>query len=161
MNVRILTVAALALAVPSALAAQEHKCACCAGHGSHASAAAPQTPAPPQPQPQTRAVPRAVPPTYDVEYESLLVGVVESVMRHEGMDVQITLGVGENRMEVIVAPKDWLDANNFVFRPGERIEVVGARHISEPTDTMVAREIRTASATMILRDSEGRPLWNY
>jgi hypothetical protein len=98
-------------------------------------------------------------PLYEIEFESTLAGIVVSVIQLPGVDVRITIGVGEHMMDVFVAPKEWLDGKNYVFRDGERVEVTGARYISQARDTIIAREIRTDSRTMILRDSAGRPLW--
>jgi hypothetical protein len=99
-------------------------------------------------------------PAYEVRYEGLFAGVIYSVMRHAGMDVELTIGVGEKSFDVVVAPMSWLDAKRAVFRPGERVEIVGARLDRGSGDTIVAREIHTADQTIVLRDSEGRPLWN-
>jgi hypothetical protein len=159
MTLRILAIAALAVAIPSASNAQGHKCACCAGNQG-TTATAPATHPDSHTTPQAQAVPRSAPPAYDVEYEGRVVGIVESVMRHQGMDVQLTVGVGENRMEVIVAPMDWLDEKQFVIRPGERVEVIGAL-MAEMNDAIIAREIRTGTQTMVLRDTDGKALWNY
>jgi hypothetical protein len=147
-------VGGLALLAPLAANAQEHKgCGCCAkgAHGNHAAA---------QPAPQTNTAPdAAVAPTYDFAYEGLVAGVIHSVMRHPGMDVELTIGVGEKNFEVLVAPMKWLDSKQATFRTGQRIEVVGARLELGTGDTIVAREIYTADQTIVLRDSTGRPLW--
>ena len=156
---RTMTVLTIALALPGVAAAQEHKCACCAkmaaGHDHTA-----QAPAAAPPAARTQPAPRPAAPAYEVEYEGLISGVVHSVMRHEGMDVQLTLGVGETTMQILVAPMDWLDAQQFTVRPGESVEIVGARQSASAADTIVAREIRTGRQTLVLRDSEGRALWN-
>jgi hypothetical protein len=54
----------------------------------------------------------------------------------------------------------WLDAKQASFRTGERVEIVGARWDRGTSEAIVAREIRTAAQTVVVRDSEGRPLWN-
>src|SRR6185436_922800 len=152
MRFQIVAVLGLALSLPVAAAAQEHQCGCCAkgGHGEHAAA------------PPSAAVPQAgvAAPAYDVGSEGLVAGVIYSVMRHSGMDVQLTIGAGEQSFEVVVAPKDWLDGKQVVFRTGERIEIVGARSDHGSTNSIVAREIHTADQTIVLRDNQGRPLWN-
>ena len=167
MRFQMLAVLGLALSLPvaaaaqdhkcagsAAAAAQEHKCACCAkgGHSDHTAA----------PQSGTNAIPQAgvAAPAYDVATEGLVAGVIYSVMRHSGMDVQLTIGAGEQNFEVVVAPMDWLDGKQVVFRPGERVEIVGARTDHGTGDTIVAREIHTADQTIVLRDRTGRPLWN-
>ena len=150
MKLRTLAVASLLLSLPVAARADDHSCACCAKHAHADHGVAVQTPAP-------DAVSAA--PAYG-QYEGLIVGVIYSVMRHPGMDVQLTIGVGEKNYEVMVAPMNWLDARNVVFRPGERVEVVGARDDRGEGDTVVAREIYTADQTIVLRDGQGRPLWN-
>jgi hypothetical protein len=55
---------------------------------------------------------------------------------------------------------NWLDEQQAVFRSGERAEIVGARLDLGSGETIVAREIHTAGQTLVVRDSEGRPLWN-
>ena len=162
MRFHMLAVLGLALSLPVAAAAQEHKCAgaqehqcgCCAkgGHGDHA--AAPQSGADALPQAGVAA------PAYDADYEGLVAGVIYSVMRHPGMDVQLTIGVGEKSFEVLVAPMHWLDSKQVVFRSGERVEIVGARADHGSGETIVAREIHTADQTIVLRDTTGQPLWN-
>jgi hypothetical protein len=156
----------LALLAPIAVNAQDHKgCGCCAQmehasqgagccasmHGKHAAAS---------PAPSAGAPDAVAAPVYDFAYEGLIAGVIQSVMRHPGMDVELTLGVGEQQVDVLVAPMDWLDAREAAFRPGQRIEVVGARLDRGAGDRIVAREIHTPDQTIVLRDSTGRPLWN-
>jgi len=150
----------LALLVPATAAAQEHKGggACCAqcGHGGHSAATTPSAGS--AQAPLADAASPALP--YEAEYEGLVSGVIQSIMRHPGMDVELTIGVGEKTFDVVVAPMNWLDAKQAVFRPGERAEVVGARTDRGSGETIVAREIHTAGQTLVVRDSEGRPLWN-
>jgi hypothetical protein len=151
----------LALLLPVTAAAEEPKggCACCAqgGHGSHDAAAKP--PADPAGTPLADAASAPAPP-YEIAYEGLVAGVIQSVMRHPGMDVELTIGVGEKTFAVLVAPMNWLDEQQAVFRSGERAEIVGARLEHGSGETIVAREIYTAGQTLVVRDSEGRPLWN-
>jgi hypothetical protein len=153
MNLRTVVVLAAIAALPAAASAQEHKCACCGNHASHAAA----QPAPPAAGPAATAPDVAA--DYDVEYEGLFAGIVQSVMRHQGMDVQLTLGAGENVFEVIVAPMEWLDRQNVVFRTGETIHVVGTRQNAAAPNTIIAREVRSAQQTVVLRDETGRALW--
>ena len=156
MRFQMLAVVGLALSLPAAVFAQEHKGGCCAkgGHADHA--------APVPPQAGTDATPGGgiAAPAYDAGYEGLVAGVIYSVMRHPGMDVQLTIGVGEKSFEVLVAPMDWLDGKQVVFRPGERVEIVGARQDRGSGETIVAREIYTADQKIVVRDDQGRPLWN-
>ncbi len=78
---------------------------------------------------------------------------------HVGMDLLLTVGVGESTFEVLVAPTDWLDRSNVVLRAGETVEIVGAPDPTTP-NTIVAREIRSPTQTIVLRDSDGKALWN-
>jgi len=167
MRFHMLAVLGLALALPVAAAAQEHKCGggaaapaqehkcgCCAkdGHGDHART----------PPSGAAVVPQAgvAAPAYDAASEGLVAGVIYSVMRHPGMDVQLTIGAGEQSFDVLVAPMNWLDGQQVVFRSGERVEIVGARSDQGWGAIIVAREIHTADQTIVLRDYQGRPLWN-
>ena len=149
----------MALIAPATAAAQEHKCACCAKGGSHDHAA---PPAPVSQAPASTGAPHAsvATPEYDVAYEGLFGGVIYSVMRHPGMDVELTIGVGEKTFNVLVAPVGWLDSKGAAFRTGERVEIIGARWERGSGDTIVAREIHTADQSIVVRNSDGRPLWN-
>jgi hypothetical protein len=155
---RLKTLAALALALslPAAVAAQEHKCGSCARERhDHANAAEQPAPAP------TFDAPASItPPPYDARQEGVISGVIYSVMRHPGMDVQLTVGVGEWSVDVLVAPKEWLDAKRVVFRMGERIAIVGSRYDNMTSEAVIARELYTSDLAIVVRDADGRPLWN-
>ena len=142
MRLETLAALAIALSLPTAAAAQEHKLCCAAeqhGVDPHASATVPR---------------------YDVGQEGLISGVIYSVMRHPGVDVQLTIGVGERSVEVLVAPMEWLDAKRAVFRTGERIAVLGSRYDSGTGEALLARELFTTDQAIVVRDADGRPLWN-
>ena len=156
MNLRTVTVlAAVVVALPATAMAEEHKCACCKDkHPSHTTA----QPAP-SAEPHVHGTTASEAPAYDFEYEGSFSGIVLSVMRHQGMDVQLTLGAGENTFEVLVAPMDWLDQKHVVFRTGDKVNVVGSRQEGAP-NAIIAREILTADQTVVVRDANGRALWN-
>jgi hypothetical protein len=161
MNLRTVVMLAAAVAMPAAATAQEHKCGCCANkHASHEAHGTAATPTVPSAEPQTHDVTPSSTPTYDADYEGLISGIVISVMRHQGMDVQLTVGVGEATYEVLVAPMEWLDRQNVVFRMGEKLEIVGSRQNPAVPNTFIAREIRTPGQTVVLRDNNGKALWN-
>ena len=159
-NLRTIAVLAAMVAVPAAAAAQDHKCACCANkhtsHNAHGTA----TPGDPSAEPQSHAIPPTSVLMYDAAHEGLFTGIVYSVMRHQGMDVQLTVGVGEATFEVLIAPMEWLDRQNVVFRQGEKVQIVGSRQDPAAPNTIIAREVRTTGQTVVLRDSEGKGLWN-
>ena len=71
-----------------------------------------------------------------------------------------TVGVGEATFDVLVAPMEWLDRQNVVFRMGEKLEIVGSRQNPAVPNTFIAREIRTPGQTVVLRDNNGKALWN-
>ena len=139
MRLATLVVVGLAFSPPPLAAAQQHECGC-GGTSAHADHS-------------------AMSPAYEFQYEGLIGGVIYSVERHPGIDVQLMIGVGEKSVEVIVAPMDWLDAQHVVFRPGERIAIVGARGDRGSSNIIVAREIHITDDTIVLRDNQGRPLW--
>ena len=91
-------------------------------------------------------------PPYEFEYKGLFAGVIISVMRHAGMDVELTIGVGEKSFEVLVAPMPWLDAKRAVFRPGERVEI---RRMRGGTAGAVTRSWRARSTPLTRRSSCG------
>ena len=160
-NLRTIAVLAAMVAVPAAATAQDHKCACCANkHAADNPHGTATTPADPSAEPETHAVPPPTASLYDAEHEGLFTGIVYSVMRHQGIDVQLTLGVGEATFEVLGAPMEWLDRQNVVFRSGERVSIVGSRQDPAAPNTIIAREVWTDGQTVPLRDSEGKGLWN-
>jgi hypothetical protein len=160
MHLRTIAMLATLIALPVTAAAQGHNCGCCANHqASHESHGCAMCQAARSTPPQARAATPGTAPAYHADYEGLFAGTVESVMRHAGMDVQLTVGAGEATYEVLVAPMDWLDRQNVAFRTGEKVDVVGARQDAATPNVIVAREIRSASQTVVLRDADGRPLW--
>ena len=154
MHIRTIAVLAAAVIVPAAATAHERQCGCSndrhAQHEAHGAATSLSAP--------SSNLEGGATPAYDAAQEGPFRGVVYSVTGHVGMDLLLTVGVGEGTLEVLVAPTGWLDRNNVVFRSGETVEIVGAPDPTTPK-TIIAREIHTPTQTVVLRDSYGKPLW--
>jgi hypothetical protein len=160
MTLRTFAILAAMVAVPAAATAQDHKCGCCANkHGSHQEHGSTPPPASAPAGPHDHDATPGPAADYDAAREGLFAGIVYSVMRHPGMDVQLTVGAGEATFEVLVAPIEWLDRKNVVFRSGERVEILGSRQDVSAPNTIVAREIRSSGQTVVLRDHDGKALW--
>jgi BON domain len=156
MRFKTLAALALALSLPSTAAAQPRKGGCCAKERHDHANAAEEFP----PLPSVAPHASATAPLYDAGQEGVISGVIYSVMRHPGMDVQLTVGVGERTVEVLVAPMEWLDAKRAVFRTGERIAILGSRYDIGTGEALIARELFTTDQAIVVRDRDGRPLWN-
>ena len=98
--------------------------------------------------------------SYDVSKEVTLRGKVERVIQHhdEGrLAIHLIVATGSGRVEVHVAPPDFLKRNLFVFERGDPVEITASR--PETEEHYLARLIQKGSRTLTLRDDHGAPLW--
>jgi hypothetical protein len=109
--------------------------------------------------------PKPAGPSYDRRAEATFVAKVAEV-RETGTQsalegIYLTVTVKTDRVNVYVAPKDFVKLFGVTFKTGQEIEVIGAKTLLEGGEVILAREIRIGQVTLILRDERGWPNWDY
>lgn len=137
-----LIVAAAALAIPLAVAAQTGPGPGCPGCGRMGNG------------PGQRM--------FDPKTITTVQGDVVEVQRIDGMrhtGVHLTVAVGSEDVDVHLGPAFYVDAQGLALAKGDGIEVKGSRITFEGKPAIVAQEIRRGDQTLALRDASGVPLW--
>jgi hypothetical protein len=74
--------------------------------------------------------------------------------------VYFTLLTGEGKLEIEVAPEEYFRRRGFTLRLGEMISVLGMPAVVRDWPIVMAREIKTRESILVLRNREGRPMWD-
>ena len=70
----------------------------------------------------------------------------------------VTTGAGS--IEVLLCPKSFLDDMGVSFSKGDEVEITGSKVRHDDLDGMLAREVVKGNDTVVLRDKQGKPVWN-
>jgi hypothetical protein len=101
---------------------------------------------------------------YDPSTETTVKGTVEKVLEVPGKQgwngIHLTLRVDNQTYDVHVGPSDYVSKNGFTFSDGDQIQVTGSKIKVGGTDTIIAREIKRGDKAIVLRNSQGIPMWS-
>ena len=62
-------------------------------------------------------------------------------------------------MEVQIGPKEFVDRSGFKLNVGEPVAVIGMPLIENERQVVLAREVSSMNAVLVVRDRFGLPLW--
>ena len=73
---------------------------------------------------------------------------------------RLVVTTGSESIEVFLCPKSFLDDMGVSFSKGDEVEITGSRVRDDDLDEMLAREVVKGNDTVVLRDKQGKPVWN-
>jgi hypothetical protein len=82
-----------------------------------------------------------------------------SPMRGMGQGVHLQLKTDKETLSVHLGPKWFLENQDVQIKKGDRINVEGSRITINEKPALIAAEVEKGNETLILRDSDGFPLW--
>jgi DNA/RNA endonuclease YhcR with UshA esterase domain len=102
---------------------------------------------------------------YNAANEGTLVGTVEDVQEFycpvtEDRGTHIVLRTEHGTVLVHVAISRFLREHDFAIRPGDRVQVSGAKIRFRNQEGMIAREIVRGDEVFTLRNTSGKPRWS-
>jgi hypothetical protein len=96
---------------------------------------------------------------YNVLKERMFEGIVASKGHIiEGL-MYFPLRTANTMMEVQICPKEFVDRSGFRLNIGETVTVMGMPVIVNERQVVLAREVRSMAAVLVVRDPVGLPLW--
>jgi cytochrome c553 len=97
---------------------------------------------------------------YDVLAERVFEGSVENKGHAvEGL-LYFPFKTAGDMMEVQIGPKEFVKRSGFKLKPGEMVTVVGMRVVLKDREILLARQVRSMNAVLVVRDHNGQPMWN-
>jgi cytochrome c5 len=97
---------------------------------------------------------------YDVLAERVFEGSVENRGHAvEGL-LYFPFKTAGDMMEVQIGPKEFVKRSGFKLKPGEMVTVVGMRVVLKDREILLARQVRSMNAVLVVRDHNGQPMWN-
>jgi hypothetical protein len=102
---------------------------------------------------------------YSAGNEFIAAGTVEEVQEFycpvtEDRGTHVVLKTSNGTMLVHVAISRFLRENKVAIRPGDRLQVTGARIRYQGKESVIAREIIRGDEVFTLRNTAGKPLWS-
>ena len=96
---------------------------------------------------------------YNVLKERIFNGIVASKGHIiEGL-MYFPLRTANTMMEVQIGPKEFVDRSGFKLNVGETVTVTGMPLILNDRQVVLAREVSSMNAVLVVRDQLGLPLW--
>ena len=96
---------------------------------------------------------------YNVLKERMFEGIVASKGHIiEGL-MYFPLKTANTTMEVQIGPKEFVDRSGFKLNVGETVTVIGMPLIENERQVVLAREVSSMNAVLVVRDRFGLPLW--
>jgi cytochrome c553 len=77
----------------------------------------------------------------------------------EGL-VYFPFRTADDVMEVQIGPEEFVKRSGFKLKPAEMVTVPGMRVVLKDRQILLAREVRSMDAVMVVRDHNGQPMWN-
>jgi DNA/RNA endonuclease YhcR with UshA esterase domain len=101
---------------------------------------------------------------YDPKTEVTMSGTVDRVAQasgHRGWHgTHLFLKTDAGTIEVHVGPTEYIASKQFSFARGDVVEVTGPKVKIQDQDVLIAREIKKAGKTLVLRNAQGIPNWS-
>jgi len=103
-------------------------------------------------------------PSYDIATVVDVMGTVRGVwevpmpVALDGLYLSAKAGVAN--LDIYLGPADFVKMFGVTFLPGDRIEVIGSRVMTDRGDLLLAAEVRVRGTTLMLRDKAGTPFWS-
>ena len=101
---------------------------------------------------------------YDPKSEVTMSGTVDRVTQESGQrdwhGTHLFLKTDTGTIEVHVGPTDYISSQQFSFSTGDVVEVTGSKIKMQEQEALIAREIKKAGKTLVLRNAQGIPNWS-
>ena len=97
---------------------------------------------------------------YNMMAERVFDGMVASPGHVVDGMVFFPLVTNDRVIEVQLGPKDFVGKSGFNLKAGEMVTVLGMSAIVGEQEIILAREVRTMRAVLIVRDRNGQPMWD-
>ena len=98
---------------------------------------------------------------YNLLKERMFEGIVASKGHVMGGLMYFPLRTATTTMEAQIGPKEFVDRSGFKLNVGETVTVIGMPIIENERQVVLAREISSMNAVLVVRDRFGLPLWEH
>lgn len=102
-------------------------------------------------------------PQYDPATETTLKATVEEMKLDPPTGgkpiVYLVIKKGEEKTQVFLCPKSFLDEVGVTFAAGDPVEITGSKVKQNGADLILAREVIKSGDDLTLRFKDGKPAW--
>jgi hypothetical protein len=117
--------------------------------------------------PSITAADKAAPldPVYDTATVVTIAGTVTEI-REVPTDqpmrgLHLILRADSETLDVYVGPAEFVKIFDVIFKKGDNLKVIGSKVATANGAVVLAREVTLGTITLLCRDNNGAPLWQY
>ncbi|KLV10169.1 DNA-binding protein [Photobacterium ganghwense] len=92
--------------------------------------------------------------------EVVTVDKISMMHQMQQQGVHLTVKAGQDTLSVHLGPAWYLEKQDVKIMPGDKVTIKGSRITFDDEPTLIAAEIRKGDQVLILRDSDGIPVWS-
>jgi hypothetical protein len=81
-------------------------------------------------------------------------------MNHMSQGLHLLLNTGKETVDVHLGPAWYLENQDIIIKPKDKIEVTGSRITFAGQPALIAGQVKKGDTTLILRDDNGFPMWS-
>jgi len=99
---------------------------------------------------------------YNPATETTLSGTVQQVNHYmcgPFAGTLATISTSQGAIDAQLGPYEYMQQQNMMLRPGERVDVTGSQINIDGTELLLARSITANGRTVALRNAQGMPMW--
>jgi len=104
-------------------------------------------------------------PKYDLHTETKIKGVVDEVnllsVGNRKDFTELIIKNGDDKAHIYLSPKPYEVEMGISFSKGDQIAVTGSKVKQDTSDVILAREIVKGTDTLLFRDDQGKPVWDW
>jgi hypothetical protein len=97
---------------------------------------------------------------YDVTAERIVWGTIGSKGHVMDGILYFPLRTADGVVDIQVGPVEFVKDCRFDLKVGEIVSVIGVPAMMAEQEILIAREIQSMTAILVLRDRNGDPIWN-
>jgi uncharacterized protein YpmB len=104
-------------------------------------------------------------PKYDLHTETKIKGVIDEVnilsVGTRKDFTELIIKNGEDKTHIYLSPKPYQVEMGISFSKGDQIAVTGSKVKQDTADVILARELVKGTDTLLFRDDQGKPVWDW
>jgi len=104
-------------------------------------------------------------PKYDLHTETKIKGVVDEVnvlsVGSRKDFTELIIKNGDDKAHIYLCPKPYEVEMGISFSKGDQIAVTGSKVKQDTSEVILAREIVKGTDTLLFRDDQGKPVWDW
>ena len=99
-------------------------------------------------------------PKTEITLKARVIDVAQVAGKRGCNGTHLSVTSDSGTLDVVLGPSRYIEKQQFLFRQGDEIEIVGSKLMLQGAKVIIARQIVKDGKSLVLRSSEGIPNWS-